>query len=202
MLHRADWRCCLYHDFSSFHGSWRRRNEIVVKDWWYIQRLLWRVYFWATVRYFNYQRRRHRCHGGLQFCDATVLGNFLNKWGAEPWIIEFPSLVMMIYVHFNVSQVISLRGPARRLMANWLSRKNITTINLSRALHTRHRPYAPQEATGIDERFADPEVSPVASFSSRGPCYINSGSGLEERLKPVTTAANGIETSTGTSVLP
>lgn len=74
-------------------------------------------------------------------------------------------------------------------------------INLKCGFYTRYRQFAPQEATGIDERFADPEVSPVASFSSRGPCYINSGGGLEERLKPVTTAANGVETSTGTPAL-
>lgn len=38
----------------------------------------------------------------------------------------------------------------------------------------------------------DPELSPVESFSSRGPCIVNG----ETRLKPTTTAADGVTTST------
>lgn len=53
-----------------------------------------------------------------------------------------------------------------------------------------------QDASGDDGRFADPEEGSVASYSSRGPCYIDSGNGLEDRLKPVTTAATALEVST------
>lgn len=57
-------------------------------------------------------------------------------------------------------------------------------------------PCVNQDASGNDNRFADPERGSVASYSSRGPCYIDSGNGLEDRLKPVTTAATALEVST------
>lgn len=38
---------------------------------------------------------------------------------------------------------------------------------------------------------SDPETSPVESFSSRGPCFVNG----ETRAKPTTTAADGVTTS-------
>lgn len=44
--------------------------------------------------------------------------------------------------------------------------------------------------------FGDPEAGSVTYSSSRGPCYTNSGNGIEDRLKPVTTAAAGLATST------
>ncbi|CAN0279349.1 unnamed protein product [Ascophyllum nodosum] len=51
------------------------------------------------------------------------------------------------------------------------------------------------DASGSGGAFADPEEGSVASYSSRGPCYTSSGDGLETRLKPETTAATGLETS-------
>ena len=60
---------------------------------------------------------------------------------------------------------------------------------------------AHQDITGIGGEFDDPETGSVTSYSSRGPCYVNSGSGIETRLKPVTTAATGLQTSTGLSGL-
>ena len=56
---------------------------------------------------------------------------------------------------------------------------------------------APQDASGATGRFTDPEEGSVAFYSSRGPCYVNSGSGIENRLKPETTAATALQTSTG-----
>lgn len=52
------------------------------------------------------------------------------------------------------------------------------------------------DASGSDGEFADPEDGPIASYSSRGTCMVSSGSSLEERMKPVTTAASGVSTST------
>lgn len=44
--------------------------------------------------------------------------------------------------------------------------------------------------------FDDPEVGPVEEFSSRGPCFVRPEDEIEQRLKPETTAADGITTST------
>lgn len=51
-------------------------------------------------------------------------------------------------------------------------------------------------ASGPDGSFADPETSSVTSYSSRGPCIVDSGNGLQTRNHPVTTAATGVQTST------
>ena len=53
------------------------------------------------------------------------------------------------------------------------------------------RSSAHQDASGTGE------VDSVPAYSSRGPCYVDSGSGLETRLKPVITAATGLRTSEG-----
>ncbi|CAM9541047.1 unnamed protein product [Ascophyllum nodosum] len=60
--------------------------------------------------------------------------------------------------------------------------------------------YGISDASGVDGAFDDPETSSVPSYSSRGPCYVDSGSGLETRLKPVTTAATNLEVSTNPDV--
>ncbi|CAM9844326.1 unnamed protein product [Ascophyllum nodosum] len=56
--------------------------------------------------------------------------------------------------------------------------------------------YQSTDASGATGRFTDPEEGSVAFYSSRGPCYVNSGSGIENRLKPETTAATALQTST------
>ncbi|CAN0435025.1 unnamed protein product [Pylaiella littoralis] len=48
------------------------------------------------------------------------------------------------------------------------------------------------QGDGVGGAFEDPETSPVNDFSSRGPCIVNG----ETRLKPTTTAADHVTTST------
>ncbi|CAN0351045.1 unnamed protein product [Ascophyllum nodosum] len=58
------------------------------------------------------------------------------------------------------------------------------------------RSIAHQNTSGTDGGFANPETGSVTSYSSRGPCYVDSGGGLETRRQPVITAATGLQTST------
>jgi len=51
-------------------------------------------------------------------------------------------------------------------------------------------------ASGDGGAFADPEPSSVEDSSSRGPCFVDDGQGLSARFHPVTTAADGLQTST------
>ena len=56
---------------------------------------------------------------------------------------------------------------------------------------------AHQDLSGIGESSVDPNKGSVPAYSSRGPCYVDSGSGLETRLQPVITAATGLGKSEG-----
>lgn len=58
------------------------------------------------------------------------------------------------------------------------------------------RSIAHQNTSGTDGGFANPETGSVTPYSSRGPCYVDSGGGLETRRQPVITAATGLQTST------
>eukprot|EP00904_Undaria_pinnatifida_P008988 jgi/Undpi1/5219/HiC_scaffold_2.g00501.m1 len=57
-------------------------------------------------------------------------------------------------------------------------------------------------ASGDLGAFADPEPSSVEDFSSRGPCIVDAGQGLTTRNHPVTTAADGLQTSTSADFNP